>query len=48
MTQKDEDVLIAVYMKTKLIFFSFNLDGSFWAFKESKDIPVSLKDQHSM
>jgi hypothetical protein len=28
LTQKDESVLISLYLKTKLIFLSFNLDAA--------------------
>jgi hypothetical protein len=43
LTKKDESVLISVLLKTKLIFFSFNLDNSLWNFEASKDIPVSIE-----
>jgi hypothetical protein len=33
LTQKDENVLIALYLDTKLIFFSFNFDGSLWTYE---------------
>ena len=32
LTKKDESVLISLLLKTKLIFLSFNLDGSLWTF----------------
>ena len=43
LTQKDESALIALYLKTKLILFSFNLDGAVWNSEASNEIPVSLE-----
>jgi hypothetical protein len=43
LTQKDKSVLIALYLRTKLTFFSFNLDGSLWTSEASKDIPVDIE-----
>ena len=46
LTQKDEKVLIALYTKFKLIFFSFDLDGALWTSKVKKEIPVDLKNNN--
>jgi hypothetical protein len=46
LTQKDESALISLYLKTKLILFSFNLNGALWTSEASKDIPVSLGNNH--